>query len=174
MIPNPWVILGIVLTWVASLAAVGLWQRHDATAACEAKHLAQDNAALTAANATIERLNREARQTEQEHAATLAAIGATYAHEREDLEVRRRADVAAARDGALRLRIPSSSPAPSRSGAPEDTAPAAGSHDPAQGELPGAVAADLLALADDADIVATQLTSCQAVVLSYQPKGGDP
>lgn len=28
-IPNPWVLLGVFLTWGASLVAVGWWQRHD-------------------------------------------------------------------------------------------------------------------------------------------------
>ena len=54
MIPNPWVLLGVVLAWIASLVAVGTWQRHDGAAETVARYEKRDNASLIQANATID------------------------------------------------------------------------------------------------------------------------
>lgn len=102
------------------------------------------------------------RELEREHSEKLALIGALYQKEFENAEAIRRRDVAAARDGALRLRVPGTL-CPTAPGA--STGSAASGGDGAEGgELPPAVAADLLALVHDADRNTRQLAACQAVV----------
>lgn len=174
MIPNPYILLAVVLAWAASLVGVGWWQRHDGAAATVAAYEKRDNEALVAANAAIDQLNREARATEKAHTEQLATIGDHYATEFQVLEARRRRDVDAARDGAIRLRVAGACP-PGGGGAAEAPAAAAGRDGAQDAELPRAVTADLLALADDADAVVAQLTACQAVIVSDRnPKGATP
>lgn len=125
------------------------------------------DAALEAQKAvyTAELLEAEkkARETERAHAERLAAIGTHYQKEFQTHEAQRLRDVAAARDGALRLRVPGTlcpdaGPAPGA---------AAGRGDGAEGgELPPAVTADLLQLVHDADRNTRQLAACQAVIES--------
>lgn len=104
---------------------------------------------------------RRIHDLERQHAETLALLGQHYQKEFQDAEARRKADVAAARDGALRLRVPGTlCPGPGG----EAAAAAGGSDGAAGGELPGAVAADLLELVHDADRNARQLAACQAVI----------
>jgi hypothetical protein len=165
MIPNPYVLIAIVLAWLASLAGVGAWQRHDGAASTVAAYEKRDNEALIAANATIERLNNEARDREAHHAADLAAIGEDYAAKLEANDAQRRVDVAAAHAGRIVLRVPGICP-PGAGAAPETPAPAGRGDGPQDGELPGALAAALLELAADADRNTRQLSACQAVIAS--------
>lgn len=172
---DPWVILGVVLAWIASLAAIGVWQNDAGHTDERVSWQAKDNAELKAANATIQLLNDEARAQEHKHAADMAAIGAQHAKERNDSEARHRRDVADARDGALKLRVAGACKAdPGGAGAASTAAP--GRDDSTTAELPGAVAADLLDLANDADDTVQQLTACQAVVKTFYPtsEGGSP
>lgn len=164
MIPNPWVILGVVLAWIASLGAVGVWQNKAGHTDERVAWQGKENSELVAANRKIADLENAARAMEQQHAATVAAIGEQHAKDREALEVQREHDVAAARDGALKLRIAGACKRPDPSPAAETRPSPGGGDDSTTGELPRAVAADLFALADDADLVAKQLGACQAVV----------
>lgn len=171
---NPWVLLGVAIAWGLSLFAVGSWQRADGAAVERAEWQARDNAALTQANETIERLNREARAREEKNAADIAAIGAKHAQEKENLEERRRRDVTAARDGAIKLRVAGACPARASGSEGGPVVPATGGGDDATtAELPPTVAANLLDLVNEADAVVVQLTACQATITTYL-KGGDP
>jgi prophage endopeptidase len=173
---NPWVLLGIAGTWLASLVAVGFWQHDAGATARDAYWQARDNEALVAANTTIERLNNEARETERARALQLFRIGENHAAEKDAAERRRRDDVANARSGALKLRVAGACPARSGDGAAAaSAAPAGGGDGSTTAELPGEVTAALLDLANDADQVVRQLTACQATVLTYlDPKGASP
>lgn len=163
---NPWVILGIAVMWALSLLGVGKWQRADGRAAERVEWQERDNKELADANATIKRLNDEARATEEKRAADMNVIATNYAKGYENAEARRRRDVAAARDGALVLRIPASA-CGSGGGETGPPRPAAAGGDGAPAiELPRAVTADLFALADDADQVADQLRSCQQIAIN--------
>jgi hypothetical protein len=165
LVPNPWLILGVVLAWLASLAAVGYWQRGDGETAATAACVTRENAALVQANATIERLNREARAKEQAHTNAIAEIGAEHAKDKESIEARARDDVARARAGALRLRVPGGCSASGAGAAGETASPSGRRDDPPASELPGEVAANLFQFAADADRDVKQLTACQAVVI---------
>lgn len=165
MLPNPWVILGAVLVWLASLAAVGYWQHNAGVTSERVAWQGKQMKELADANAEIQRLNDAARKTEHDHALEINAIGVKDAKDREALEAQHRDDLARLRSGALRMRVagacpkrPDPSPTPAPGPAP------AGSDDSTTGELPGPTSLDLLQLALDADRNTLQLTSCQAVV----------
>lgn len=163
---NPWLILGALAAWLASLWAVGAWQRDEGRTAERAAWEARDNETLRKANGEIKRLTDDARDAERRRVDEMTVLSINYSKGFRDAEADRRRDVAAARDGALRLRIPAAA-CDAGGSAPAAAGPAAPGGDGAEGiELPGATAADLLDLAHDADQVADQLRACQAVVLN--------
>lgn len=161
--PTAWLDLLFNKYVLGALAIVGVlgagwwWHTSEVDDAVEKALTAQKarlDAALLVAQLRIGEL-------EKEHEKLLIQIGIHYKKEFEDVEARRVRDVAAARAGTLRLRIPGSvcpGPATQAGAAP------AGSDGAEAGELPREVAADLLTLANDADNVVNQLTACQAVV----------
>lgn len=176
---NPWVILGIVFVWLASLVAVGHWQ-HDAGATAEkAAWQQRENEELRAANAAITELQDQARATERHHAEQMSALGQTHQKEIQHVEARRKADAAAARAGTVVLRDPGAAAreatCPCGSAAPGATT---GQRDGGQtGQLSAAAAEFLLDLANDADAVADQLSACQAVIQADRnpnQEGGGP
>lgn len=163
--PNPWILLGIVLAWLASLAGVGWWQRVDGEAVERSAWQARENVQLATAGKRILALEQAAREQEQEEAARMAAIAGDYEGRLQNVQTQRDRDVAAAHRGTLRLRDPGapSLRADGCSGGPA-TAGAGVGDGPAPGELSRAVTADLFSLVDDANAVVEQLTACQAVV----------
>lgn len=165
---NPYIIIGLIVLWLGSLAAVGKWQN---TAGRESERVAwqeREGKSLAAANAKIVSLTTAVRAKEQESASTIASMGAEHAKAIETLEGRRRRDVAAVRDGTIRLRVAGACPTnPGGGGAPEVAAAPRIGDGPATVELPREVTADLLTLANDADQVADQLRSCQSVLEAY-------
>lgn len=147
---------------IAAVIGSGWWWHTSAVNdAVEAAITAERNR-LTAELLVVE---RRIRDLEREHAEKLALIGQHYQKEFTNAEALRIADVARARDGALRLRVPGTfCPGPN-----SQAATAAGGSDGAQaGELPGPVAADLLQLSHDADQVARQLAYAQSVIVQQQ------
>lgn len=163
---NPWLLLAIAILWGLSIAASATKWASLKVAEVRSEYLVRDNKALTEANAAIKRLQEEARATEAKRVADMNVIAANYAKGYQNAEARRRADVAAARDGALVLRIPASACRPGGGEATPPGSAATRGHGPEAVELPRAVTADLLSLANDADQVADQLRACQAVVIS--------
>lgn len=162
---NPWVLLVAGIAWVVSLALVGSWQRDDGETAERSKWQAKESAALKQANATIDKQNADARAKEKQNADALAKIGEKHAKDNETNAAQAKRDVAAARDGALRLRVPGACPASRNGPAAQPVTPAGGRDDSTTGELPREVVANLLQLANDADAIVGQLTACQAVIL---------
>jgi len=163
---NPYVLLAVGVLWALSVAGASVKWAGLKVAEVHSTYLARDNKALADANSMIQALQDAARATEARRVQDMNTIAANYGKGYEDAEARRRRDVAAARDGALVLRVPASA---CRTG-PGDSGPAGSSSPGGDGapgvELPRAVTADLLALANDADQVADQLRACQAVVLA--------
>ncbi|MBK8916387.1 MAG: hypothetical protein IPM64_17620 [Phycisphaerales bacterium] len=103
---NPWVILGIALAWVASLWAVGSWQRDDGATAEKTKWQSREIAQQAAAAAKIKELEDAARDEEARRVDEMTVLATNYAKGFRDAEDQRRRDVAAARDGALVLPHP--------------------------------------------------------------------
>ncbi len=161
---KPYALLAGALAWAGSLVAVGVWQRGDARAIERSAWEQRDNAARRAAAEKIDELHRQARQREAEHAARIAAIATDHQREITHAHAQRARDLAAARSGALVLRLPATG---LRANSDTLGAPGAATcqrDDGAPGELPGALAADLFELAHDADDTARQLAAAQRVI----------
>lgn len=161
---NPYAILGAVLAWLLSLAAVGYWQNGAGHTAERVVWQARETNELAAANVKIKKLEDEARATERAHANALASIAEQHQKEIADAEIQKQSDVAAARAGRIVLRIPSPCKGPGGGGTATATASPGVGDGGATAELPRETAANLFALADDADAVARQLAQCQKVV----------
>jgi len=152
------------LVWLASLVAVGAWQRHDGATAERTEWQQRENEEIKTANATIQRLQTEARESERLHVQAMADIGTHYERKLSDANKQLEADRAAIRAGKLRLY---DRPAGVRAGdcpAPE-ALPTAGRRD--GGTEPGlsAEAAEfLLEEAHRADRIVEQLGECQEVI----------
>lgn len=104
-----------------------------------------------------------AREQERKLEAELASLMSKFRKEIANVQAQRDRDVAAARSGALRLRLPASVCADSLAYGPP--APGSPGGDGASGTyLPQQITSDLFSLANDADAVVAQLTACQAIV----------
>ena len=163
---NPYVIIGLLVAWGASLFGVGWWQNDAGHVAERTTWQTRENGELRTANATIKALQEQARKDEQTHAAALAAVSTDYERKLSDANKQRAADAAALRAGTLRLRDPNPPGLRACGGLGAKVGPSPGGRDGAQGgELSEAAAGFLLGLASDADDVARQLAACQAVVV---------
>ncbi len=160
---NPWLIIGGILLWLASLWGVGTWQRADGATAERAIWQARDSEQLRRANAEIDRLNREARDQEAEHQRRLADIAANIQQETARHEADSRRAVAGAR--ALVLRDQPACPVHASAGAAGPPVAGPGGGDgPAACELPATAVRDLLQLVLDADRDVRQLAHAQQVI----------
>lgn len=175
LIPLPYRIAIVAALWLGSLAAVGLWQRHDGIATVEAKWQAREAKQQAAAAARYKKLYDAYRKAEQDNAAALAEIATKLEKERTDANKQHAADIAALRAGTLRLRDPGSAAVPACRGSAAETGPASsGCNGCASGQLPAAPAGllsgqaseFLVDLAADADDVARQLAACQQVIIN--------
>ena len=160
---NPWVLLGVGVAWLASLVGVGYWQRQDGALAEKTQCQARENDGLTKANATIKRLEDEARDREAQHAAHMDAIGKWLAKENQDAETRQRRAVDNARALVLRNQPACVGAGGGEAGPPRPAA--SGGDGPAACELPATAVRDLFQLVGDADTGMRALAACQAVVL---------
>lgn len=155
---------GIALAAVA--IAAGLFIRHVHQACIEtgrAEVQARwDREKLRAQDVALQ-AQAAAREQEQSMAASVAAVATHYSQE----SARAQADAADLRrrlaDGSVRLSLPAGTCAGGGAAA-APAGPAPGGADGAPADLPRATAADLLALADEADAVTRQLGACQAIL----------
>ncbi len=163
---NPYLIIGLLIGWLASLAGVGSWQNAAGHTAERTAWQTRENAELRTANAKIITLQASARRIEQAHSMALSEISTTYEKELHHANKQRSADLAAVRAGTLRLRYSNPASINTTGDHSTETASATGGCDGPEGaELPAAITADLLALAADADDITRQLTACQRVIL---------
>lgn len=163
---NPYLIIGLLIGWLASLAGVGWWQNTAGHTAERTAWQTRENSELRAANAKIITLQASARRIEQAHALALSEISTNYQKDLSHAIKQRAADLAAVRAGTLRLRVQYPASIYAIGERPAETCPGAGGRDGPQGtELPATITADLLALAADADDITRQLTACQRVIL---------
>jgi hypothetical protein len=163
---NPWAILGLGAAWAVTLGVAGAWQNHAGHVAERVDWQRRDNAELRTANVRIQELEGQRRAEEERHALELDSIAMKHEKEISDAATQKTSDVAAARAGALSLRIPTTCESPARDAGGEAAAGAGVGDGGATAELPREITADLYALADDADAIVLQLNACQAVVRS--------
>lgn len=161
---NPYVILGAVVLWGASVAGVGYWQNQAGHTAERVSWQTRETKELQDANAKILELEAARRAEEQRHADAVADISQTYEKEKADAASQKARDVAAARAGALRLLVPARCPDANRNKTGAVAAGAGERDGGARSELPREIAANLFALADDADEIVKQLSACQGIV----------
>lgn len=164
MLPKPYLYLAIALAWIASLAAVGLWQHHAGTVGERTLWQAREADELRQANATIAQLQTAYRATERRHADLMATISATYQEQLTNATDQHTTDLAALRAGTLRLRDRAARQSPACDRVPETTAAAGGRDGDPGTELSGAAAEFLLGLTNRANRIVEQLTACQAIV----------
>ena len=152
----------IALAVIAALFAGAVYEREQQREK-DVAEFAKERAAQAKVNQdAIAALDAKYRKAEQDHQAAVTQIGVDYAQKLADATDQRNKDVAAARAGALKLRIPPGNP--NDSSAPKTGGSSGGGNGAEGGELPQQVTSDLYALADDADQVAKQLSACQAVI----------
>jgi len=165
-------ILGAIL----AIALIGYYNHHvngqidDAVSKERTLWQAQAAKDREAATNKIAEITQRERAKEQASTAIINAQAAKHQKEIQDEKALRRADVAAARAGTIKLRDPgtttSACAGSSRTGPPATTT---SQRDGASlAELSAEATEFLLDLANDADAVARQLTSAQAVIVEYQ------
>lgn len=164
---NPWLILGAMLVWIASLASIGTWQNTaghtDERAVWQAKAIIE----AAQSSAQIIQLEQEARNTEQVHAARLADISTQYEQDKQNAKRKTDDLVAGLRAGAFGLRDPGATRVQTSGGNASAVATSPGECDGrAPGQLSAEAAEFLLRLTGEADEVTKQLASCQQVIIS--------
>ena len=163
---NPWIILAIVL----AIAGAG-WAGHhkgyqSGVAITQASYEKRDNEVLTKANATIQKLQSDARDTERMHAESDARTSQTYQTELANVKTQSDRKIAAIRAGTLVLRDPGATfNQPSSSSASPSSAAASGCHGASSGEFSREVSEFLVQFAAEADQNTQQLTACQSLIL---------
>ena len=173
LIPEPYRLLAVLILWAASLATVGIWQRHDGEASVTATWQARETKEQQAAAAQFKSLSDAARAAEQKYTNEMATLASNYERKLSDANKQRISDLAALRAGTLRLRDPGTSHV---STCPSSTAQAGTSPGRSDGSTPsqlqatanGLLSTDasqfLINFAADADDVARQLAACQQVI----------
>lgn len=168
---NPHVVLGLVVAWISSLGAMGYWQNNAGHAAEKSAWQARENKELTEANSKIFELEQSARAAEARHRFDLSKIADEYEREKTNAGAQKKRDIADARAGVIKLRIPAVCEKSGGSALPGTSSSAGLGDGGATSELPGEIAADLLELANDADAVVKQLRSCQEIVRADRKVG---
>ena len=164
-----WLIVGLLAVGVIyhlyTVHEARVSGREEGAQAAQQKCTAEKKVAQAEYDRRVKEAEDKNRATEQQQATELAIAGANYEKDLQDSKDQRDRDVAAARSGALRLRVAGMCPNPSgdRAAPQASASPARG--DGAEGaELPAETTRRLFELADDADAVTKQLSACQAIV----------
>lgn len=160
MLPNPWIIVGILVAWLASLVAIGHWQRIDGATKANLVCTTEKNALLARAVTAEE----SARKIEHDKAQELQAIGEQHEMELRVKDTVYQKDIADLHAGNLRLRDRAAKC--SSSVVPDASAPATRSDGETGAELSREASEFLLGEAKRADVITEQLSACQAVILS--------
>ena len=133
----------------------------------EAEHTQQLEGALTA----LDSAHKQARQREQDLAATAASIAGQLIREKRNAKTETDRLAALVDAGELRLRDPGARDPAGDRGCPGDATAGAGrNHGTQTAELSAKAAEFLLALTGEADTVVRQLTACQALITSERTK----
>ena len=175
---NPWLLPGVTLVWLASLVAVGAWQRADGAAAERVANQSVKNTELAEANRQITLLTAQARKDEAEHAKRLVEQASHYEGELQHEKELHESAVAAVRRGDYRLRDKGAK-CPAASPGGEAGSTSSRGNGQAEAELSDEAAEFLLSEASRANAIVAQLALCQAVVeedrrlCGAQPQGDE-
>jgi hypothetical protein len=165
--PNPWILLGVVVLWLASVAGVGYWQNDAGHTAERVIWQGRQNTELTAATIKIKSVEEAYRLEEQKHAEQLSTITINYQKELDNAKIKTDHLVQRARAGALRLRDPgTSTDATGGNKLPKTATGTSGRDDTPDGGLSTDAAGFLLGLTGRCNLVSRQLSACQSIVRS--------
>ena len=121
---------------------------------------------LIDANATIIKLQRQAREDERKHQANLSELDKRYQEKQAHEAVKTQSMLRDLRNGAVSMRYPTTASKQASGGATSAVKPSASLGDGAEtSELPPAIAADIYSEAARADEITEQLGACQQVVI---------
>jgi len=163
--PNPYVILAVVLMWIASLAGVGYWQNEVGRTSELAKWEEQKNAEIDAANQALYDTEEKYRAAEKQHADMLATVSTTYEGRIKDEQAKTAKLIAAANAGTYRLRDPNATPINTIGHNVPEAATGTGRCDgTGDGGLSTITTRNLLSLTGRCNYVSAKLSACQAIV----------
>ena len=158
--PNPWVILGVVVAWALSVVGAGYWEYTEGKATANVqweKVEAQENAQ---AAAKILQLENQARDAEAKHEAEMTVTVGQLTKDHQDEIATYQSTIDKLRSGALKLRDPGTLPTCSCSTSKTPANPA-GNPTGTTGQLSEQLAEFLTSEASRADQVTAQLAACQ-------------
>ena len=157
-----WLVIGALLA--SSLFAFGLYERDIQYKKDEAGYTKERQLQAEANAAAVKALDAKYRKVEKDGQDALNTLGANYEKDISALNAIRDRDVANAKSGALRLSINARCPSPNVGSVPGAApSPSLGDGE-TRVELSSADASTILAIADDADAIVSQLTTCQAIL----------
>jgi hypothetical protein len=126
---NSWALLGLVLAWIASLFAVGIWQNGAGHVAERSAWQTKENIELATANAKIIALNQAARDKEHKTAEELNLIATQFEKDKSNELKKRDEVIASLRAGVVRLRDPAAASIQTAGNSSGATATATGCRD---------------------------------------------
>lgn len=166
MIPNPWLILGVVLAFVVSVTGAFFYGQNVGAEGERVEWQTRENVELAAANKKILDLTDAARARESLDAVRLASISAKYQEDLLNEKATHDRVVSDLRNGSRVLRIPVAGTSQTCGGETGAAPTAALRRDgQATAELSREASEFLVGLASEADAVVRQLAACQAVIL---------
>lgn len=163
---NPWVLLGLLIAWIGSMATVGYWQNGVGKESERVVWQARENVELSEANAMIIMLQNKAREDEATHNQVLADISRTYQERINDADIQKDKFIAGVRNGTIVLRQPAPRTEKASGGiSSEAIASAIGRDGETNSKLSDETAEFLYTEANRADKIVEQLAACQAIVI---------
>lgn len=162
---NPWMILGVVLAWLASLVSVGGWQNHEGKVSERIVWQGKESKELSEANSLIQTLQTSAREKEYQKAEDTAQISKSYQAVLTAEGLKNEKIISDLRNGIIRLRQPSTPSPRTDSNTTSETTPAtSGCNGETGSELSAGTSGFLYSKAARADKIVEQLTACQQIV----------
>ena len=163
---SPWVILGLVIMGLASVASVGLWQNRVGHTAERAIWQEKESKELAQAAVDIKAAEDKARDVEQQWSKKMSDASLTYQKELKNAKAKFKPVDTSVDNGTFRLLDSrAETVCPSASPGPQATATPAG-HNGAEGcKLSAEASRFLWQLATDADTNTQQLAACQQVII---------
>lgn len=164
---SPWVYLGVVLVWLASLTGVGFWQNHAGHTAERVMWQERYNKEVTDAANQLKAAEEKSRDTEQAWSKKVNAVSADYERKLKNANDKFKSTYVGINNGSVRLfDLHGSAPVcPGPDSTPEASGTPSG-RDGAEGcRLSPEASRFLWQLATDADTNAEQLAACQQVIL---------
>ena len=166
MIPNPWLILGVVVAVVLAVTGAYFYGVNNGEKSERVKWQEREIAALEESNKKIKELTEAYRKKEQENVDKTNRIAAKLEAANKSIRERAAKDAADARSGALGLRF-TVADARAVGNCPAEAGPSSpGSTNPKAVELPREITGSLFRIVNEADEVADQLRACQEIIVS--------